>query len=52
MDLAVGVTDDQDRPLPVAGFIGTPEEIAELQAIVDSVRVERIVAAPSASPAP
>ena len=27
MDLAVGATDDQDRPLPVAGFKGTPEEI-------------------------
>ena len=27
MDRAVGATDDQDRPLPVAGFKGTPEEI-------------------------
>ena len=27
MDLAVGATDDQDRPLPIAGFKGTPEEI-------------------------
>ncbi len=26
-DLAVGATDEQDRPLPVAGFKGTPEEI-------------------------
>jgi uncharacterized oligopeptide transporter (OPT) family protein len=27
MDLAVGATGEQDRPLPVAGFKGTPEEI-------------------------
>ena len=27
MGLAVGATDDQDRPLPIAGFKGTPEEI-------------------------
>ena len=27
MDLSVGATDERDRPLPVAGFKGTPEEI-------------------------
>ena len=27
MDLSVGATDVRDRPLPVAGFKGTPEEI-------------------------
>src|SRR5262245_42232121 len=27
IDLAVGAADGQDRPLPVAGFKGTPEEI-------------------------
>src|SRR5947208_16396962 len=27
MDLSVGATDDRDRPLPVAGLKGTPEEI-------------------------
>jgi len=27
MDLSVGATDQQERPLPVAGFKGTPEEI-------------------------
>ena len=27
MDLSVEATDEQDRPLPVAGFKGTPEEI-------------------------
>jgi putative OPT family oligopeptide transporter len=27
MDLAVAATDEQDRPLPVVGFKGTPEEI-------------------------
>ena len=41
----------------VVGRVNTPDssgpaDIAELQAIVESVRVERIVAAPSASPVP
>jgi adenylate cyclase len=27
MDLSVGATDERDRPLPVAGFKGSPEEI-------------------------
>ncbi len=27
MDLSVGATDERERPLPVAGFKGTPEEI-------------------------
>jgi OPT family oligopeptide transporter len=27
MDLSVGATDEQDRPLPVGGFKGTPQEI-------------------------
>ena len=27
MDLSVGATDERDRPLPVAGFKGTPEKI-------------------------
>ena len=27
MDLSVGATEEQDHPLPVAGFKGTPEEI-------------------------
>ena len=27
MDLSVEATDVRDRPLPVAGFKGTPEEI-------------------------
>src|SRR5438445_3456693 len=29
MDLPVGATDVRDRPLPVAGFKGTPEEIEQ-----------------------
>ena len=29
MDLAVGATAERDRPLPVAGFKGTPEEIEQ-----------------------
>jgi len=29
MDLSVGATDQQERPLPVAGFKGTPEEIEQ-----------------------
>ena len=36
----------------VADRDASPANLAKLQAIVDSVRVERIVAAPSASPAP
>jgi hypothetical protein len=27
MDLSVGAIDERDRPLPVAGLKGTPEEI-------------------------
>ena len=27
MDLSVGATDERDRPLPVAGLKGTPQEI-------------------------
>lgn len=27
MDLAVEATDESDRPLPIAGFKGTPDEI-------------------------
>jgi len=29
MDLSVGATEEQDRPLPVAGLKGTPQEIEE-----------------------
>ena len=29
MDLSVAATDQRDRPLPVAGFKGTPEEIEQ-----------------------
>ena len=48
---------DVDGSRLVVGRINRPDsagpaDMAELQAIVDSIRVERVVAAPSASPVP
>jgi hypothetical protein len=40
MDLSVGATDERDRPLPVAGFKGTPEKIERF--VTPRVAAEKI----------